>query len=123
LPDAPPIVELVHGLLVESEKDGVVAQSVVDVLRLADVFLRLRAPQLTDLLHRAQFDQPVDVAEFLGGQVFQFRFHSVSVFSSRGLEEREKNTAIMTIGPLDLKIVNFVRESIFNVKYENTFQT
>jgi hypothetical protein len=31
LPDAAPIVELVHGPLVESEKDGVVAEPVVDV--------------------------------------------------------------------------------------------
>jgi hypothetical protein len=31
LPHAAPIVELVHGPLVESEKDGVVAEPVVDV--------------------------------------------------------------------------------------------
>ncbi len=31
MPDAAPIVELVHGPLVESEKDGVVAEPVIDV--------------------------------------------------------------------------------------------
>jgi hypothetical protein len=31
LPHAAPVVELVHGSLVESEKDGVVSEPVVDV--------------------------------------------------------------------------------------------
>ncbi len=49
LPHAAPIVELVHGPLVESEKDGVVAEPVVDVpgVRVANKKTHPKKPKKT----------------------------------------------------------------------------
>jgi hypothetical protein len=66
LPDSLPVVEMGHGLLTESEMNGVVSEPVVKVIGALDVVQGLLGPKLRDLLRGTNLDEAVELGELLG---------------------------------------------------------